>query len=115
RDHLGVERCVAVGEVRVKLDSGLIAVMGVDAAPVAAEAAGLEELAFRRGGETTAKHCRKRLDLLLVDQTSERQGIDLIADVPVGYPGEVAETGDAARLGHSRQAEIEPVGRGGSP
>ncbi len=47
RNHLGVERCVAVGEVRVELDSGFIAVMGVDTAPVTAETAGPEELAVR--------------------------------------------------------------------
>ena len=103
RDHLGVERCVAVGEVRVELDSGFIAVMGVDGARVAAETAGPEELAVRRGGKTAAKHRRERLALLLVDQPSERQGIGLVADVPVGYPGELPETGDAARLGHSRR------------
>ena len=32
RDHLGVERRVSVGEVRVELDPGFIAVMGIDAA-----------------------------------------------------------------------------------
>src|SRR5438477_12496369 len=41
RNHLGVERCVAVGEVRVELDPGFIAIMGVDAARVAAETAPL--------------------------------------------------------------------------
>ena len=40
RNHLGVERRVAVGEVRVELDPGFIAVMGIDAARFAAEAAG---------------------------------------------------------------------------
>jgi len=31
--------------------------------------------------------------------------------VPVRCPGELAEAGDAARLGHAREAEIEPVGK----
>src|SRR3954447_2057135 len=47
RDHLGMERRVAVGEVRVELASGHVAVMGVDAAGIAGEAAGPEELAVR--------------------------------------------------------------------
>ena len=111
RDHLGVERRVAVGEVRVELEPGLIAVMGIEAAGVAAEAAGPEELAVRRRGEAAAEDCRERLALLLVDQTPQRQGIGLVADMPVRRPGELAEAGDAARLGHARQAEIEPVGQ----
>jgi len=109
RDHLGVERRVSVGEVRVELDPGLIAVMGIDAARFTAEAAGPKELAIRGGGGATAKHRRKRLALLLVDQTPERQGIGLVPDMPVRRPGQLAEAGDAARLGHSRQAEIEPI------
>src|SRR6516162_4765927 len=48
RDHLGVERRVSVGEVRVELDPGFITVMGIDAAGFAAEAAGPKELAIRR-------------------------------------------------------------------
>ena len=84
--------------------------MGVDAARVAAEAAGPEELAVRGRGEAAAEHRRERLALLLVDQTPQRQGIGLVADMPVRRPGELAEAGDAARLGHARQAEIEPVG-----
>ena len=110
RDHLGVERRVAVGEVGVELEPGLIAVMGVEAAGVTAEAAGLEELAVRGRGQAAAEDRRERLALLLVDQAPQRQGIGLLADVPVGGPGELAEAGDAARLGHARQAEIEPVG-----
>ena len=53
----------------------------------------------------------KRLALLLVDQAPQRQGIGLLADMPVGRPGELAEAGDAAGLGHARQTEIEPVGQ----
>ena len=110
RDHLGVERRVAVGEVRVELDAGLVAVMGVEARRVAAEAAGPEELAVRGRRRAAAEHRRKRLALLLIDQAPQRQGIGLVADVPVGGPGKLAEAGDGAGLGHARQAEIEPVG-----
>ena len=53
---------------------------------------------------------RERLALLLVDQAAQRQGVGFFADVPVRCPGELAEAGDAARFGHARQAEIEPVG-----
>ena len=35
---------------------------------------------------------RKGLALLLVDQTAQRQGVGLFADVPVRCPGELAET-----------------------
>ena len=70
RDHLGVERRVSVGEVRVELDPGFSAVMGIDAARFTAEAAGPKELAIRGGGGATAKHRRKRLALLLIDQKS---------------------------------------------
>jgi hypothetical protein len=73
RNHLGVERCVAVGEVRVELDPGFIAIMGVDAARVAAETAGPEKLAVRRGRKTAAKHRCERLALLLVDQRRGRK------------------------------------------
>ncbi len=85
--------------------------MGIDAARVAAKAAGPEELAVRGGGEAAAERRRQRLALLVVDQTPERQGMGLVADMPVGRPGQLAEAGNAARLGHSRQAEIEPVGQ----
>ena len=84
--------------------------MGIDAARVAAEAAGPEELAVRGRGEAAAEHRRERLALLLIDQTPQRQGIGLVADMPVRRPGQLPEAGDAARFGHARQAEIEPVG-----
>jgi len=54
--------------------------------------------AIRRGGGATAKHRRKRLVLLLIDQTPERQGIGLVPDMPVRRRGQLAEAGDAARL-----------------
>ena len=96
--------------MRVDLEPGFLAVMSIEAAGVAAEPAGLEELAVRRRSDAAAEYRRERLALLLVDQTPQRQGIGLLADVPVGRPGELAEAGDAARLGHAGQAEIEPVG-----
>ena len=46
-DHFGVERGIAVGEVRVALASGVIAVMGIDATGIAAKATGRDELAVR--------------------------------------------------------------------
>jgi hypothetical protein len=110
RDHLGVERRVAVGEVRIELDPGFIAVMGIDAARFAAEAAGPKELAIRGGGGATAKHRRKRLALLLVDQLPERQGIRLVPDMPVRRPGQLAEAGDAARSAADRGRGISRFG-----
>ena len=61
------------------------------------------------------KRCRcrrplQRVALLLVDQAVQRKCVGFLADVPVRRPGELAETGDAARLGHAGQAEIEPLG-----
>ena len=47
RDQLGVERRVAIGEVRVDLEAGSLAVVGVQPRGVTAEAGGLEELAVR--------------------------------------------------------------------
>jgi hypothetical protein len=44
--------------------------MGVDAARIAAEAAGPEELAVRGGREPAAEYRRKRLALLVVDVTA---------------------------------------------
>ena len=46
-DHFGVERGIAVGEVRVALASGVIAVMDIDATGIAAKATGRDELAVR--------------------------------------------------------------------
>ena len=112
RDQLGVEGPVAVREVRVDLEARLLAVVGVETAGVAAEAA-----RPGRTGRRTTRRCRspnsgrERLALLLVDQTPQRQRVGLLADMPVGRPGELAEAGDAARLGHAGQTEIEPVGQ----
>ena len=110
RNHLGVERCITVREVGVELASRFISVMGVEAGRVATEAAGSEELTVRRRGKTAAKHRRKRLALPLVDQPSQRQGVGLIANMPVSRPRELIETGDRAGLCHACQAKIEPVG-----
>ena len=57
RDQLGVERPVAVRQVGVDLEARPLAVMGVEAAGVAAEACGLEELAVRRRGGAAAEVC----------------------------------------------------------
>ena len=111
RDHLGVERREAVGEVGVELASRIVAVMGVEAAGGAAEAAGPEELPVRRGSKAAAEDRRQRLALLMIDQAPQREGIGLVADMPVGDPGELAEAGDRAGLGHARQTEIEAVGQ----
>ena len=111
RDHLGVERRVSVGEVRVELDPGFIAVMGIDAARFAAEAAGPKELAIRGGGGAAAKHRRKRLALLLVDQTPERQGIGLVPDMPVRRPGPLAKAGDAAASAIRVMRRLSPSAR----
>ena len=111
RDQLGVERCVAVGEVGVDLEARLVAVMGVELR----RHRGRSRRPGRTGRPTTKRMPppnvrRERLALLLVDQAPQRQGIGFVADVPVRRPGELAEAGDAAGLGHARQAEIEPVG-----
>ena len=71
RDHFRVERGIAIGEVRVEFASGIIAVMGVDAAGIAAEAAGPEELAVRGRRKPTAEDRGQRLALLIVDETPQ--------------------------------------------
>jgi hypothetical protein len=84
--------------------------MGVQAACVAAEARGLEELAVRRRGRAVAEVCGERLALLLVDQAPQCHEVGFFADMPVSRPGKLAEAGDAAGLGHTGQTEIEPIG-----
>jgi hypothetical protein len=74
-DHFRVERGIAIGEVRVEFAPGIIAVMGVDAAGIAAEAAGPEKLAVRGRGKPAAEYRRQRLALLVVDATPQGQGI----------------------------------------
>ena len=44
RDYLGEERRKTIGDVRIEFASRIVALMGVEAAGVAAEAAGPEEL-----------------------------------------------------------------------
>ena len=44
RDYLGEERRKTIGDVRIEFASQIVALMGVEAAGVAAEAAGPEEL-----------------------------------------------------------------------
>ena len=68
RDQLGEERSVAIRQVRVDLEARPLAVMGVEAAGVAAEARGLEELAVGRRSDAAAERGREGLALLLVDQ-----------------------------------------------
>ena len=109
RDDFGEERAVAVRQVGVDFEAGLGPVMRVEPAGVAAEAGGLKELPVRRGNAAAAKRGGKRFALLLVDQAAERQGISLLADVPVRCPGELAKASDTAGLSHPRQAEIEAV------
>src|SRR4051795_11970913 len=71
RDHLGVERSEAVGEMRVKFAPGVAAVMGIETAGVAAQTAGPEELAVRRRGKAAAEDRRQRLALLMVDEAPQ--------------------------------------------
>src|SRR6516164_5856378 len=66
RDHLGVERRKTVGEVRVEFASRVVVIMGVEAAGVAADAAGPEELPVRRRGKTAAEYRGQRLALLMI-------------------------------------------------
>ena len=70
-----MERGIAIGEVRVEFASGIIAVMGVDAAGIAAEAAGPEELAVRGRRKPTAEDRGQRLALLVIDEKPQGQGI----------------------------------------
>jgi hypothetical protein len=62
-----MERGEAIGEVRVEFASGVIAVMSVDAAGIAAEAARPKELAIRGRRKPAAEDRRKRLTLLSID------------------------------------------------
>ena len=68
RDHLGVERGEAIGEVCVELASWVVAVMGIETAGGAAETTGPEELSVRRGGKAASEDRRQRLALLMIDE-----------------------------------------------
>src|SRR3954469_24286033 len=109
-DYLGVERGETVGEVGVELASRIVAVMGIEAAGVAAQAAGLERLAVRRRGKAAAEDRRQPLALLMIDEAPQSEGVGLVANMPIGGPGELSEAGDCAGFGHARQAEIEAIG-----
>src|ERR1700761_2693236 len=107
RDHLGVERGEAVGEVGVELASRIVAVMSIEAAGGTAETAGAEELPVRGGGKAAPEDRRQRLALLMIDEASQGEGIGFVTNMPIGDPGELAEAGDHAGLGHARQTKIE--------
>jgi tetratricopeptide (TPR) repeat protein len=68
----------------------------LDAAGVAAEAAGPEELAIRRGSKAAAEVRRQRFTLLLIDEAPQGEGIGFIANMPISDPGELPEAGTAA-------------------
>jgi len=76
--------------VGVDLEAGLLAVVGIEAAGIAAEACGLEELPVRRGYVAAAESGGEGFALLLVDQAAERQGIGFLADV--GSPHRLLKT-----------------------
>src|SRR5215472_19087691 len=105
-NHLGVERRVAVGEMRVELDARVITVVRVEAAGVATEAACPEELTVRRRREAVAEQCGERLSLLLIDQALKGQSIRLVADVPVRRPGQLPEACDTARFRRHLRQEV---------
>jgi hypothetical protein len=111
RDHLSVERRKTVGKVRVEFASRVVVIMGVEAAGVAADAAGPEELPVRRRGKPAPEYRGQRLALLMIDEAPQAEGVGLVSNMPIGDPGEPAEAGDRAGFGHARQAEIEAVGQ----
>src|SRR5271170_7871631 len=90
RDHLGEEWRKTVGDVRVEFASRIVAVMGIEAAGVAAKTAGPEELPVRRGGKAAAEDRRQRFALLLIDEAPQGEGVGLITNMPIGDPGELA-------------------------
>jgi hypothetical protein len=111
RDYLGEERRKTIGDVRIEFASRIVSVMGVEAAGVAAEAAGPEELSVRRRSKATAEYRRQRLALLMIDEAPQGEGVGLVANMPIGNPGELTEAGDRASIGHSGKAKIEAVGQ----
>nr|BAM13942.1 hypothetical protein [Pseudomonas sp. K-62] len=111
RDGLREERPVAVRQVGIDLEAGLGTVMGVAASGGTALACRGEELPVGRGRDPRAEGGREGLALLPVDEAAERQPVGFLADMPVRRPGELAEAGDAAGLGHARQAEVQAVGQ----
>jgi hypothetical protein len=47
----------------------------------------------------------------MIDEAPQGEGVGLVAIMPIGDPGELAEAGDGAGLSHAHQAEIEAVGQ----
>jgi hypothetical protein len=80
RDHLGVKRGEAVGEVGIELASPIVAVMGIEAPGGVAETAGAEELPVRGGGKTAPEDRRQRLALLLIDKAPQGNGIGFVTN-----------------------------------
>ena len=39
----------------------------------------------------------------MIDEPPQGKGVGLVANMPIGDPGELAEAGDSAGLGHARQ------------
>lgn len=89
--------CAGAGEVCVELASWIGAVMGIDAPGGAAEAAGSEELSVRRGSKAAAEDRRQRLAPLMIEETPQGEGVGLVANMPIGNPGELTEAGRSCK------------------
>src|ERR1700692_196604 len=80
RNELGVEGAIAVREVSVSLEAGLVIVVGIQIGGGTTRPGSLEELAIRRRCHAAAKVRGKRFSLLLVDQAAQRKDVGLIAN-----------------------------------
>jgi hypothetical protein len=92
-DHLGVERGILVGDVRVEGHARLGAVSGVDLPGRLPRAAGAEPLAVRGRSGPRAPVPRQGEPVLVVDEFSQRLAVGLVADMPGDQPGEAGEAG----------------------
>jgi hypothetical protein len=86
RDDLGIERCIAIGDVSVEFHTRLRAIFGVVVSAGFTMSAGAKELAVRRRCVTVAPYRRAGLSVNGIDQTGERGPIGFVAHMPFGDP-----------------------------
>ena len=109
-DDLGVERRVAIGDMRVEFHARFRAVFGVVVGARLAMSAGAEKLAVRRRRVAVAPDFREGLRMDGVDETGERGLIGLVAHMPFGDPQQPGMAEGPGAAGHAREAEIGGVG-----
>ena len=85
--------------------------MGIDGTHGLATPGGGETLTVGAGYVGRPEQCGEWLAVLDVDQHGECRSIGVFAQVPSGGPGQLAEAGDRAGIGHATEAKIGRLGQ----